>query len=330
MLTVHDALVGGPAPSGLAALIAACTAHDGHAPFEEHTLLTLDGTRQVQHARVELTQAGQLVGCAVVSEGVDGWMVEAAVHPSSRGRGHGRQLLQDVAGHVASHGGGVIRSWVHGAGAPQQALADAFRARVDRRLLVLERTLVDLPVAHSPDGTVLRPLDLTDQAERDRWLALSNAAFQGHPDNGDWTRAELDWRLDAAWTDARRFPIAVDASGLAAGVWTKIEPGSTTGELYVVAVHPRAQRRRLGQLVVAAALRDLQAVGCLQAVLYVDATNTAALALYTWAGFNIGVEHRCLAININAHDQGPTDLPAPSALQPDLLAQRAGAGPPGA
>lgn len=317
MLTVHDALAGGPAPAGLAGLIAACTAHDGHAPFEEHTLLTLDGTRQVPHARVELTDAGQLAGCAVLSEGIDAWMVEAAVYPSLRGRGHGRQLLQEVTEHVASHGGGVVRSWVHGGGAAQQALADVFRARVDRRLLVMERTLVDLPVARCQDGTVLRTMDFADQAARDGWLALSNAAFQGHPDNGDWTRPELDWRLDAAWTDARRFPVAVDAFGLSAGAWTKIEPGSTTGELYVVAVHPRAQGRRLGRLVVAVALRDLQAVGCLRAVLYVDATNTAALAPYTSAGFNVGVEHRCLAINIRSRDQGRHRLPARGAQHHD-------------
>jgi len=40
VLTVHDALADDPAPSGLAELVEACTAHDGHAPFEEHTLLT--------------------------------------------------------------------------------------------------------------------------------------------------------------------------------------------------------------------------------------------------------------------------------------------------
>ncbi len=301
MLTVHDALAGDAAPSGLAELVQACTAHDGHAPFEEHTLLTLDGGRQVPHARVALTASGRLAGCALLSEGIDGWVVEAAVHPGLRGRGLGRQLLGEVGEHVASHGGGLVRAWVHGHGAAAQALADTAGARVDRRLLVLERPLVDLPADRCQEGTLLRRLDTTDDGDRDAWLALSNAAFTGHPDNGKWTRADLDWRLDAAWTDARRFPVVIDAFGLAAGVWTKSEPGRTVGELYVVAVHPRAQGRRLGRVVVTAALRDLHAAGCHHAVLYVDATNTAALALYTWAGFTTGVEHRCLAAHVSGN-----------------------------
>jgi len=264
---------------------------------------------------VALTVSGRLAGCAMLSEGIDGWVVEAAVHPGLRGRGLGRQLLGEVGAHVASHGGGLVRAWLHGHGAAAHALADIAGARVDRRLLVLERPLVDLPADRCQEGTLLRRLDTSDDGDRDAWLALSNAAFTGHPDNGNWTRADLDWRLDAAWTDAGRFPVVIDAFGLAAGVWSKSEPGRTVGELYVVAVHPRAQGRRLGRVVVAAALRDLQAAGCHQAVLYVDATNTAALALYAWAGFTTGVEHRCLAAYVTArvsgHDRERQHLPTP-------------------
>ena len=127
---------------------------------------------------------------------------------------------------------------------------------------------------------------------------MSNAAFEGHEDNGGWTLGDLGWRMDSAWTNGHRFPVAVDHLGLVAGVWTKVEPGSRTGELYVVAVHPRAQGRRLGRLVVARALRDLRKAGCDQAELYVDAENGPGRRLYAWAGFEPGVEHHCLEIAV--------------------------------
>ena len=143
-----------------------------------------------------------------------------------------------------------------------------------------------------PPGIGLRSLDPAAPAERDSWLALSNAAFEGHPENGGWTRADADGRFDAAWTDSRRFPVLVDSHGLVAGVWTKREPGAAAGELYVVS--RRAQGLGCGRIVVDQALRDLRGVGCRTAELYVDAQNDRARRLYRSAGFAAGMEHHCL------------------------------------
>ena len=130
---------------GLAAFVAACAAADGHGPFEEHTLLSLDGARQLPHARKELRDEAGLLACAVLAEGVAGWSVELAVRPDARGRGIGRQLLDDVLGHVCGHGGGSVRAWVHGPARAAHALADRYGARTVRRLMVLRRGLQDLP-----------------------------------------------------------------------------------------------------------------------------------------------------------------------------------------
>ncbi len=294
---MRTVVVEGP-PGGLSAFVDQCTAVDGHAPFEEHTLLTLDGARQLPHARVEARDDRGLRGCAVLSEGVDGWSVELAVRPDARGTGVGRALLEQVHGHVRSHGGGTLRAWVHGSAAPARALAAVVGARQERRLLVLRRPLDDLPDVAVPPGVRLRPLVLDDDADRDAWLAVSNAAFAGHPENGGWSRADLDWRLQTDWTDPTRFPVAEDEAGPVAGVWTKVPPGSSTGELYVVAVHPRAHGQGLGRVVVARALHDLREAGCSEAELYVDADNAAALRLYAWAGFVPGTEHHCLAVDL--------------------------------
>lgn len=285
-------------PDGLAALEAACREHDAHAPFDEHTLLTLQGQRQVPHARLVVRGDDHLVGCGVLSEGLDAWYVELAVTPTARGAGAGRALLEAAHTHVCSHGGGLLRGWAHAQRGPADALAAAVGAEVERTLLVLHRPLGDVP--HVPG---VRPLR---EGERDAWLALSNAAFVGHPENGGWARADLDWRMDAAWSDARRCPVVPADDGLLAGVWTKIDPACPDeGELYVVAVQPSAQGRGLGRRVVDAALHSLQEAGCRTAVLYVDAGNTAAVRLYAAAGFSPREEHRCLATRV------PARLPVP-------------------
>lgn len=301
---------------GLDELIAACVVADGHAPFEEHTMLTLDGANQLPHSLFTYVEDAGLAGCAVLSEGVAGWAVELAVHPVRRGEGLGRALLAAAVEHVGSHGGGTLRGWVHGGGRAQEALARGLRARTERRLLVLQRSLEDLPVTRCHDGVLVHRLDPSDDADRDAWLELSNAAFLGHPENGGWGRADLDWRMSAPWTDGARFPVASDAFGLAAGVWTKRDPGSADGELYVVAVHPRAQGRGLGRLVVAAAMRDLRDQGCQRSLLYVDADNAPARSLYGWAGYTPGAEHCCLAVDIAPAVLRPAAVPTAGLPRP--------------
>lgn len=274
---------------GFAHLEAACRAADAHAPFDEHTVLTMHGQRQIPHARLTVHDGVTLVGCAVLSEGLEAWYVELATLPSRRSEGIGRALLQAAQQHVASHGGGVLRTWVHEMTAPITALAA--EAVVARTLLVLRRSLAVLPVA--PTGT--RPLAA---GERDAWLALSNAAFLGHPENGGWSRQDLNWRMDSGWSDLARWPVLEVDGELVAGVWTKVVPGESTGELNVVAVDPRHQGRGLGSVVVGQALHDLRSAGCTEAVLYVDEANESAVRLYRRHGFVDGAVHRCLETEI--------------------------------
>ncbi len=288
-----------PLPPGFDALVAACARADDHAPFGEHTLLTLHGTRSVRHARVAVRLDGALAGFAVLSEGLDAWYLELAVSPYVRRLGVGRSLVDVALNHVASHGGGTVRAWAHSGGEAVERLADERLAdgwHAARTLLVLDRPLhpgETPPGARRavPPGLVLRDLD--PAADRDAWLALSNAAFAGHPENGGWTRADLDWRLQTAWTHAHLFPVLADGAGLVAGVWCKAEPGSRTGELYAVAVAPRCQGQGLGAVVVGEALRRLAADGRGRALLYVDSTNAAARRVYDRAGFGLHHVDRC-------------------------------------
>jgi len=294
---------------GLPRFDRACRAADRHAPFEEHTLLTLQGHRQVPHARFTVVERQRLLGCAVLNQGLDAWYAELATHPDHRRRGVAGALLAAVRGHVRSHGGGPLRHWVHELLPAVRALSP--HARTQRSLLVMRRALDDT----LPDNTAgTRWLD--PDADRDAWLRLTNAAFVGHPENGGWTRADLDWRLDAAWTDPSCWPVVADGDALVAGVWTKVEPGSPDGELYVVAVAPHAQGRGLGKRVVAAALQGLSRRGCSTALLYVDAENAPAVALYTWAGFTTSKAHRCLEETVLGPQPARTERGQPAASVP--------------
>lgn len=271
---------------GFAELMRACRLADGHAPFDNHAFLTLQGQRQIPHSRFSVRSSASLVGGAVLAEGVDSWSLELAVSPLTRNQGVASALVAAVESHVASHGGGILRSWVHGFTPAITHLSEGWR--VERTLLVMRRCL---------DGTLPDVLTKTRPLradERDGWLLLSNAAFQGHPENGGWEDGELNWRMDQTWTDLSRWPVVAVEGELQAGVWTKVEPGSAAGELYVVAVAPSAQGRGLGKAVVAQALQDLRARGCSSAFLSVNAKNVAAISLYRWAGFNDGEAHRCL------------------------------------
>lgn len=285
-------------PIAFGAFTADCSHADDHAPFGEHTLLTLHGQRQVRHARIACHLEDALAGYAVLSEGIDAWYLELAVAPALRGRRVGSALRDAALNHIRSHGGGALRAWAHAGGPVVDRLLRGWTT--SRTLQVLE---TDLPrhvsVPDVPPGVAARSLDVGSRADRDAWLALSNAAFTGHPENGGWDRAEVDWRMAAPWTDSGRFPVLHDQTGLLAGVWTKAEDGHHP-ELYVVAVAPHAQGRGLATIVVRQALNILRQRGFEQAVLYVDTDNHPARSLYAKVGFTLHHVDSCYEIHVDA------------------------------
>lgn len=67
--------------------------------------------------------------------------------------------------------------------------------------------------------------------------------------------------------------------------WLKIEPGSSTGEIYVLGIAPEAAGRGLGRALLGAGLARMVERSCTAADLYVEAENRAAVALYRSLGF---------------------------------------------
>ncbi|WP_346537946.1 mycothiol synthase [Micromonospora sp. DPT] len=261
---------------------------DGADPFDEHTLLRLrDPEAPAVHLTARATD-GTLTGYAHVDTSDPGAGVgaELAVHPAYRRRGTGRALARGVLAAAS----GPVRAWAHGDHPSAAALAVDLGFTRARVLWQLRRSLAAaLPAPRLPDGVVLRAF--RPGADDEAWLALNARAFAAHPEQGRWTPADLRARLAEPWFDPAGFLLAVEeASGRLLGFhWTKVHerPGSARiGEVYVLGVDPSAHGGGLGRALTTAGLAHLRdARGLDRVMLYVDESNTGAVALYERIGF---------------------------------------------
>jgi mycothiol synthase len=223
---------------------------------------------------------------------------ELVIHPAQRRRGLGLALARAA---VAGAAPLPVRIWAHGDLPAAAALAAAAGFTRVRSLFQMRRSLAGpLPEPRLPDGVTLR--SFVPGRDEDEWLALNAAAFAGHPEQGGWTRDELEHREAQPWFDPAGFFLAVRAGRLAGFHWTKIhapagggaEAGSggdagsgaePAGEVYVVGVHPAEQGTGLGRALTLAGLRYLRGREIPSVMLYVDGENTAAIRLYASLGF---------------------------------------------
>ncbi len=144
---------------------------------------------------------------------------------------------------------------------------------------------VRLPVGlpHWPDGFVVR--GFRPGADEQAWLAVNNRAFAGHPEQAGWTLETMAMRTAAEWFDRDGLRMVWHGERLVAFNWTKRHPDHV-GEIFVIAVDPSHQGRGLGRATVIEGLRDLhERQGATEAVLYVDAAESAAMHLYRSLGF---------------------------------------------
>jgi len=191
-----------------------------------------------------------------------------------------RSAIGPVVDAVARPG---LLIWSHGR---RSRLAPVFAERgfePIRELHQLRRPLADLPEAGPlpPDVEVraFRP-----GADEEAWLAVNAAAFATHPEQGHWTRSDLDARTAESWFDPAGFLLAERGGEVLGFHWTKVHPDGV-GEVYVLGVAPAAQGLGLGNSLLLLGLRHLAAVGCPTVLLYVDGDNPTALRLYEKAGF---------------------------------------------
>jgi mycothiol synthase len=260
---------------------------DGADPLGEHVLLRL---REPVAPAVHLTARaadGTLTGYAHLDTTDPAAIgVELLVHPAYRRRGTGRALARGVL----AAADGPLRAWAHGDHPSAAALAVDLGFARDRVLWQLRRSLAAaLPEVRLPDGVELRSYRPGEDDEA--WLALNAAAFARHPEQGRWTREDLRIRLAEPWFDPAGFLLAVDsATGALRGFhWTRVHerPGSARiGEVYVLGVDPSAHGGGLGKALTTAGLAHLRdRRGLDRVMLYVDESNSGAVALYERLGF---------------------------------------------
>lgn len=151
----------------------------------------------------------------------------------------------------------------------------------DRHIIKLYRDL-DSAIAN-PTISIEKFDPALDEAEL---LEVNNAAFKGHPDQGDWTEEILQSRLREPWFDPAGLLLHREDGKIIAFCWTKIvDEIPDTGELFVVGVHPHHQRRHYGFNIALAGLQHLKSKNLKRAMLYVDEINYPALGLYKALGF---------------------------------------------
>jgi len=290
-------------------LLDAVTDADGVHPLSEHVMLHLRYGGDTDARHLLASQDGRLVGYGHidVTDTVEGSAAELAVHPDARRRGIGRMI---VARMIDETPDGRLRLWAHGQHPGAAALARDLGFHRERVLWQMRRSLfTSLPVPELPEGIRLRTF-VPGQDEQ-AWTEVNNRAFADHPDQGHWSIEEIRTREQEPWFDPQGFLLAervsierseerseLDSqreSGELVGFhWTKVHGGKNTdnghvhepiGEVYVVGVDPAAQGTGLGPALTLAGLRHLRSRGLSQAMLYVDESNTRAIALYERLGF---------------------------------------------
>jgi mycothiol synthase len=276
---------------------------DGAYPLSEHVVLHLRHGGDKRAVHLLARHEGVLVGYAHVdtTDPIEGAAAELVVHPLHRRRGLGRALVtaaMAVADEATDQPPGRLRLWAHGDHPSATALAMRLGFERWRVLFQLRRSLfAPVPEPALPAGVSIRPFEpgVDDEA----WVALNAAAFADHPDQGRWTIEDLRIRIKEPWFDPAGFLLAQrDSDGELLGFhWTKIHgevrreaDGAThahdpLGEVYVLGVSPAAAGTGLGTALTLAGLRHLRGRGLDQAMLYVDETNTRAVALYSRLGF---------------------------------------------
>jgi mycothiol synthase len=267
---------------------------DGAYPLSEHVVLHIrhGGEAPAVHLLAR-DPDGALAGFAHLdtTDKVEGASAELVVHPLRRRHGLGRALVMaamEVTNQTDPRG--RLRLWAHGDHPSAGALAHRLGFTRARVLLQMRRSLfAPLHEPRLPDGVALRAFQPGKDDEA--WVELNARAFADHPDQGRWTLRDLRVRMGEPWFDPAGFLLAVDqASGRLLGFhWTKVHghphQHEPIGEVYVLGVDPDTHGLGLGGLLTIAGLRHLRGRGLDQAMLYVDESNTRAVALYTRLGF---------------------------------------------
>ncbi len=269
-------------------LIDRVRAADGHQPIDEHRWVDAAHGGRSDFAGLVLRERGHdhLVAYAQVTRGSRSWAIDLLVDPHHRydALTIAPDLLRDAVEVIRGEGGGHVHYWVYEPTEAHTRIAADVGLSPGRDLWQMR---VPLPIDASTD-LVTRPFE--PGRDEQAWLDVNNRAFAWHPEQGGWTLDDLHGREREPWFDPAGFLLHEHDGRLAGFCWTKVHDPApeqpALGEIYVIAVDPDFHGRGLGKALCIAGLDHL-AQHVATGMLYVDADNTAAVALYQHLGFTV-------------------------------------------
>jgi len=236
---------------------------------------------------LELVENDQVVATATVESGGTYDDLRIQVDDPARRVDAFEAVVPATCARRAGAGARPLRWWVSGPDERTDALADRVGLTARRDLFQLRRPLpLDDAARAGHPALATRPIRLGGPDE-EAVVAVNNRAFEWHPDQAGRT---IDWLHDGAdepWFE-RAGCLVHETDGRIDGFcWTKVhdERGQRLGEIYVIAVDPEAHGRGLGRGLTVAGLDHLAGRDIAVAMLYVEALNAPALALYHRLGF---------------------------------------------
>ena len=266
-------------------LIARVTDEQGAPPFGEVLLAAMenpDGGGIGFAAEKE----GRLLSYGFAAANPDGrvWTLEVADRSRQPDRFY-RALVK----HMDAIGIEETVLWLHAPspGPPPELF------RHDRDLYRMAAPLPVTGAGHPPDGVAFAGFDPEQDAQA--LIEVNNRAFSGHPEQGEWSEADLQLRTSLPWFDSPGVRTGWIDRRMVAFHWTKVHEtpapdGGVLGEIYVLAVDPAFRGRGLGRAIALDGLHYLSHQrNASRAILYVDSANVAAVNLYRGLGFS--VEH---------------------------------------
>ena len=278
-------------------LLSAATAADGVFPLSDHLRLELEHGGRPGFAAI--TIGSPLAGYAQLAAINDIRTVELVVDPDHRDDPTLTTVLLTAARDiVAGDGGGHLQWWAFDADPSDDEAARASGLMPSRTLHQMRRPLpTGLPVE-----VATRPFE--PGRDEESWLAVNNRAFAGHPDQGGWTVDTLRQRQREPWFDPAGFLLHERDGRLAAFCWTKVHAEPALGEIYVIAVDPDFHGLGLGTQLTLAGLASLAERGIDVGMLYVDAANHVAVAMYERLGFSVHRTDRAYAADVPPREDG--------------------------
>ncbi|WP_210603299.1 mycothiol synthase [Brevibacterium oceani] len=234
--------------------------------------------------------AAELIGFGIRALQGERHAAEFVIAPEHRGTGLGEKLLRTIIDEQPE-----AWCWSHGDHPAAAHLAKKYGLGRDRVLYQMRTegglSLTDLPETDAPDGVEIRSFAPGDE---DGWLAVNNAAFDWHPEQGSQTRADIDSIVTADDFDPDTVILAVRDGEVIGFHQTKITDTETEGrlgEVYVVGVDPHIHAKGVGKALTVEGLRRMVADGAGVIELYVESDNAPALGLYERLGFHVAIAH---------------------------------------